>query len=69
MIPPSVWDSGLMPFLYGDAHGCSAVSAKGHDLPDRSLVDHHFGLDDMTEAFDVFARATDTGAVKVVLTR
>ncbi len=33
------------------------------------FVTHHFGLDDMMEAFDVFARAADTGAVKVVLTR
>ena len=30
---------------------------------------HHFGLQDMMEAYDVFARAADTGAVKVVLTR
>ncbi len=30
---------------------------------------HHFGLEDMMEAYDVFARAADTGAVKVVLTR
>jgi alcohol dehydrogenase len=30
---------------------------------------HHFGLHDMMEAYDVFARASDTGAVKVVLAR
>jgi alcohol dehydrogenase len=30
---------------------------------------HHFRLDEMMEAYDVFARATDTGAVKVILTR
>jgi alcohol dehydrogenase len=30
---------------------------------------HHFGLHDMMDAYDVFARASDTGAVKVVLTR
>jgi alcohol dehydrogenase len=30
---------------------------------------HHFGLNDMIEAYDVFARASDTGAVKVLLTR
>jgi alcohol dehydrogenase len=30
---------------------------------------HHFGLNDMMEAYDVYARASDTGAVKVVLTR
>jgi alcohol dehydrogenase len=30
---------------------------------------HHFRVDDMIEAYDVFARAADTGAVKVILTR
>jgi alcohol dehydrogenase len=30
---------------------------------------HHFPLNDMIEAYDTFARAADTGAVKVVLTR
>ncbi len=30
---------------------------------------HHFGLHDMVAAYDVFSRASDTGAVKVVLTR
>jgi alcohol dehydrogenase len=30
---------------------------------------HHFGLDQFIEAYDVFARASDTGALKVVLTR
>jgi alcohol dehydrogenase len=30
---------------------------------------HHFRLHDMIEAYDVFGRAADTGAVKVVLTR
>jgi alcohol dehydrogenase len=30
---------------------------------------HHFGLDEFMKAYDVFARAADTGALKVVLTR
>ena len=30
---------------------------------------HHFDLDQMIEAYGVYARASDTGAVKVVLTR
>jgi alcohol dehydrogenase len=30
---------------------------------------HHFGLHDFMEAYDVYRRAADTGAVKVVLTR
>ncbi len=31
------------------------------------LVTHHFDLDEFEEAYDVFARAGDTGALKVVL--
>jgi alcohol dehydrogenase len=30
---------------------------------------HHFSLNEFTEAYDVFNRAADTGALKVVLTR
>ncbi len=33
------------------------------------FVTHHFHLDDFLEAYDVFGRAADTGALKVVLTR
>jgi alcohol dehydrogenase len=33
------------------------------------FVTHHFHLDEFIEAYDVFARAADTGALKVVLTR
>ena len=33
------------------------------------FVTHHFALGEMMEAYDVFQRASDTGAVKVVLTR
>ena len=33
------------------------------------FVTHHFTLDQFEEAYDVFARASDTGALKVVLTR
>jgi len=33
------------------------------------FVTHHFTLDQFDEAYDVFARAGDTGALKVVLTR
>jgi alcohol dehydrogenase len=35
----------------------------------RKLITHHFGMDEFAEAYDVFARAADTGALKVVLTR
>ncbi len=40
-----------------------------HQIDAGRFVTHHFGLDQMMEAYDVFGRASDTGAVKVVLTR
>jgi alcohol dehydrogenase len=33
------------------------------------FITHHYGLDDFIEAYDVFARAGETGALKIVLTR
>ena len=30
---------------------------------------HHFGLDQAMEAYDVYGRAAETGAVKVILSR
>ena len=33
------------------------------------FITHHFKLDEFMDAYDVFARAADTGALKVVLTR
>lgn len=33
------------------------------------FVSHHFDLHEMVEAYDVFARAADTGALKVVMSR
>jgi alcohol dehydrogenase len=32
------------------------------------FVTHHFTFDQFEEAYDVFARAADTGALKVVIT-
>jgi alcohol dehydrogenase len=40
----------------------------GHHLDVARFVTHHFALDDMMAAYDTFARAADTGALKVVLT-
>lgn len=34
-----------------------------------AFVTHRFAMDDFMEAYDVFARAGETGALKVVLTR
>ena len=36
-------------------------------LPSAAMVTHTFSLGDMAEAYDVFTRAADTGALKVVL--
>jgi alcohol dehydrogenase len=36
-------------------------------LPAAALVTHTFALDRMEEAYDIFARAADTGALKIVL--
>ena len=41
----------------------------GHHIDAGRFVTHHFALSDMLEAYDVFQRAAETGAVKVVLTR
>ena len=38
-------------------------------LDTARFVTHHFGLHEMAGAYDVFSRAGDTGALKVVLTR
>ena len=38
-------------------------------LPAAKFVTHHFALGDMLEAYDVFSRAADTAALKVVLTK
>ena len=35
----------------------------------KPFITHHFGLDEWDEAYDVFSRASDTGALKVVLSR
>ena len=40
-----------------------------HQIDAAEFVTHHFGLDEMMKAYDVFERATDSGAVKVVLNR
>jgi alcohol dehydrogenase len=40
-----------------------------HLLDAGRFVTHHFGLDDFAEAYQVFANAADTGALKVVLSR
>ena len=43
--------------------------AQGHQVGVDRFITHHFTLDQFEEAYDVFARASDTGALKVVLSR
>lgn len=38
-------------------------------LDARQFISHHFRLDQMLDAYDVFGRASSTGALKVVITR
>jgi alcohol dehydrogenase len=38
-------------------------------IESTQFVSHRFGLQQMIEAYDVFAQAAETGAIKVVLTR
>lgn len=41
----------------------------GHQLDAGRFVTHHFALDEFEQAYDVFGRAGETGALKVVLHR
>jgi alcohol dehydrogenase len=41
--------------------------AQGHQIDAGRFVTHYFTLDQFEEAYDVFSRAADTGALKVVL--
>jgi len=41
----------------------------GHHIDALRFVSHHFSLGQMIEAYDVFQRASDTKALKVVLSR
>jgi len=39
--------------------------ATGEQLDAAQFVTHHFAMNDMIEAYEPFARAADTGALKV----
>ncbi len=41
----------------------------GRQVDAGRFVTHHFALDEFEKAYDVFARAGETGALKVVLQR
>jgi alcohol dehydrogenase len=40
-----------------------------HQIDASRFITHHFGLNEFDQAYDVFGRAADTGALKVVLSR
>jgi alcohol dehydrogenase len=40
-----------------------------HQLDAQRFITHHFSLGEMMDAYDVFGRAADTGALKVVISR
>jgi len=40
-----------------------------HQIDAQRFVTHRFGLDEFMQAYDVFSRASETGALKVVLSR
>ena len=41
---------------------------QGGSIDPSPLVTHHFEMDEFDDAYDVFGRASDTGALKVVIT-
>ncbi|KUI32599.1 zinc-dependent alcohol dehydrogenase family protein [Mycobacterium sp. GA-2829] len=41
----------------------------GQQIDTAPMVTHHFGMDEFDLAYDVFSRAGETGALKVLLTR
>jgi alcohol dehydrogenase len=40
---------------------------ESHQINAAQFATHHFKMDDMLDAYDVFAKAADTGAIKVVI--
>ena len=48
---------------------CGSCSYCHQQLPAARFATHHFGLDQMMEAYDTFGRAADTKALKVVIAR
>ena len=42
---------------------------ESHQIDAARFVTHRFDLDDILSAYDVFGRAADTGAIKVLMTR
>jgi alcohol dehydrogenase len=45
------------------------LTSATHQLDGKRFATHHFGIDGFMEAYNVFSNASETGALKVVLTR
>ena len=54
-----------------DAYSTSTLLrlVTSHQIEAAKFITHHFGLNEFDQAYDVFSRAADTSALKVVLTR
>ena len=50
-------------------HAGPALHARFRAAADPEFITHHFGLDEMTDAYQVFGDAAGTGALKVALVR
>ena len=50
-------------------HGPGEKAWEGHLVAPGQFITHHFELDQFIDAYDVFGRAAETGALKVVLSR
>lgn len=59
---------GICRFCRKGRYG-QCLGGGGWALDPTPLVTHRFALDDMLEAYDVFSRPGETGALKVVLSR
>jgi alcohol dehydrogenase len=46
---------------------CGGCRSDGQ-ISTKGFTTHRFDLDDFEEAYQVFARSADTGAIKVILT-
>ena len=58
----------ISPFVIGADVRSLLKLLKSERVDVGRFVNHHFAMDQFDEAYDVFARAGETGALKVVLT-
>ena len=55
--------------LKGDVPEALLRLVASHQVDAERFVSHHFEFDQVLDAYDVFGRASETGALKVVITR